>query len=128
MMIVSVATGERMTGAPTPHAVAAVAYLAVFGSLVGFSAYVFLLNNTRPAIATSYAYVNPAVAIALGVAWGGEQLDVASAAGAAIVLVSVLLLTRSKSVPKREGDELGSSTLRRVEIGEIDARRRSIVR
>ena len=59
---------------PTLRSVVAVAYLIVFGSLVGFSAYGYLLRTTSPAVATSYAYVNPLVAMALGViAFAGQR-------------------------------------------------------
>jgi drug/metabolite transporter (DMT)-like permease len=99
MTVVSFATGEKIAPSPTAGSIAAIAYLVVFGSLVGFSAYVFLLRHTRPTVATSYAYVNPVIAIALGVVFAGERLDLASGAGAAIVLLAVLLLTRSKARP-----------------------------
>jgi drug/metabolite transporter (DMT)-like permease len=95
MLVASILGGEHFALAPSLSSVFAVAYLAIFGSLIGFSVYAFLLRETRPAIATSYAYVNPVIAIAIGVAVGGEGLDRASAAGAIIVLVAVLLITRS---------------------------------
>jgi drug/metabolite transporter (DMT)-like permease len=50
------------------------AYLIIGGSLVAFSAYGYLLRHVRPALATSYAYVNPLVAVSLGVALAGEQI------------------------------------------------------
>ena len=52
----------------------ALLYLVAFGSLMGFTAYVFLLKHTRPAAATSYAYVNPVVAVWLGVVFAGGQV------------------------------------------------------
>src|SRR5690606_26455495 len=58
--------GERIDAVPPPAAILAVVYLAVFGSIVAFGAYIWLLNNGRPALATSYAYVNPPIAVALG--------------------------------------------------------------
>jgi drug/metabolite transporter (DMT)-like permease len=94
---VSALSGERIPASPGAPAVLAVAYLAIFGSLVGFSAYTFLLQNTRATVATSYAYVNPIVAIALGVTFLHERMDRATAAGALVVLASVLLVTRAKS-------------------------------
>jgi drug/metabolite transporter (DMT)-like permease len=95
--IVSVAVRDPMPSNVTFAAVAAVAYLVVFGSIIGFTAYTFLLRNTRAAVATSYAYVNPVIAVALGVAFLGERLDPASGIGAAIILAAVLLVTRSKA-------------------------------
>jgi len=63
-----------MTGMPGPRPLAAMAYLIIGGSLVAFSAYGYLLRHVRPALATSYAYVNPLVAVSLGVALAGEQI------------------------------------------------------
>jgi drug/metabolite transporter (DMT)-like permease len=85
----------------TPRAFAAVGYLIVFGSLIAFSAYGYLLRAVRPAVATSYAYVNPVVALALGMAVGGETVTPLGFAGAAVVLVGVVLalLSRSQARP-----------------------------
>jgi drug/metabolite transporter (DMT)-like permease len=74
LFIVGFATGEHMTGMPGPRPLAAMAYLIIGGSLVAFSAYGYLLRHVRPALATSYAYVNPLVAVSLGVALAGEQI------------------------------------------------------
>ena len=52
----------------------ALAYLFVFGSLIGFTAYAWLLRNARPVVATSYAYVNPVLAVLIGAALYGEPL------------------------------------------------------
>ncbi len=60
---------------PSPRALAALAYLVVFGSMVAFAAYLYLLHRVRPALAASYAYVNPIVALLLGAWIGGEPLD-----------------------------------------------------
>ena len=75
LFIVGFATGEHMTSVPGPKPLAAMAYLIIGGSLVAFSAYGYLLRNVRPALATSYAYVNPLVAVGLGVALAGEQIS-----------------------------------------------------
>ncbi len=94
VLLISLALGERMPAVPAWRSVAAVGYLAVMGSLVGFTAYAFLLRHTRAAVATSYAYINPLVAILLGIAVGGEHIDAASGLGGAIVLGAVLLVSR----------------------------------
>jgi drug/metabolite transporter (DMT)-like permease len=78
--------------APSAKAWGAVAFLALFGSLVAYSAYQFLLRTVRPALATSYAYVNPVVALLLGVSLGGETLAPAAWAGTAVVLGAVGLV------------------------------------
>ncbi|HEX8918387.1 MAG TPA: drug/metabolite exporter YedA, partial [Chloroflexota bacterium] len=59
---------------PTGHSLLALLYLVVFGSLIAFSAYAFLLQRVRPALATSYAYVNPVVAVLLGVGLAREHV------------------------------------------------------
>ena len=80
MCIVGALAGERFHGMPTAHGLAAFAYLIAFGSIVGFSAYIWLLHHVRPALAGSYAYVNPAIAVVLGVA-GARTLRHARTAG-----------------------------------------------
>jgi drug/metabolite transporter (DMT)-like permease len=97
VLAISAALGERWPSGPSWRSVSAVAYLGVMGSLVGFTAYAFLLRHTRAAVATSYAYINPVVAILLGVGIGGEHFDAASACGGGIVLTAVLLVSRAKA-------------------------------
>ena len=72
------------------------AYLVVFGSLVGFSAYVWLLQNASPVLTSTYAYVNPVVAMLLGVVLGGEALGGRTMVSAAVIVFSVILLTASQ--------------------------------
>ncbi len=72
------------------------AYLVVFGSLVGFSAYVWLLQNASPVLASTYAYVNPVVAMLLGVVLGGEVLGGRTMVSAAVIVFAVILLTASQ--------------------------------
>src|SRR5712692_11710461 len=74
LMILGLSVGERMTSFPALRPLGAMAFLVVGGSLVAFSAYGYLLRRVRPALATSYAYVNPVVAVGLGVALAGEQI------------------------------------------------------
>ena len=102
MALVSAALGERFPSAPSGRAVGALVYLVLFGSLAGMSAYNYLLHHTRTTVATSYAYVNPVIAVALGVTLAGERLDVASGAGAIVILAAVLLITRGKSEPREQ--------------------------
>jgi drug/metabolite transporter (DMT)-like permease len=102
MAIVSVGLGERSPAAPSAKTVGAVAYLAIFGSLAAFSAYNHLLHHTRTTVATSYAYVNPVIAVGLGVAFARERLDAMGAVGAVTILAAVLMITRGKGSEKRE--------------------------
>jgi drug/metabolite transporter (DMT)-like permease len=74
MLLTSAVLGEHLPTEIAWGSVAAWGYLVVFGSLVGFSAYSWLLAHSRPAVAMSYAYVNPVIAVLLGAALGGEHL------------------------------------------------------
>jgi drug/metabolite transporter (DMT)-like permease len=76
-------------------------YLVTFGSIVGYTAYVWLLENAPLGRVATYAYVNPVVAIALGAAVLHESLTWAIGVGAAVVLASVALVVRSE-VPVQE--------------------------
>lgn len=96
MMALSFALGERMADAVPPRAMVSFVYLVVFGSLVAFSAYGYLLKHARPALATSYAYVNPAVAVLLGVVFAGETLGPMTWGAMSAILVAVMLLARGK--------------------------------
>jgi drug/metabolite transporter (DMT)-like permease len=99
LAVVSLVAHERLAAAPSSRAIVAVAYLCVFGSLVGFTAYSYLLAHTRPAVATSYAYVNPVIAVVLGVALAGERFGATSLVGAVVVLAAVALVGRGKAAP-----------------------------
>jgi drug/metabolite transporter (DMT)-like permease len=76
---------------------AALAYLSVFGSVVAFSAYLYLLRTVSPSMVSTYAFVNPIVAMALGTWIGGEALTPRMLAAAALVLASVVLITASRA-------------------------------
>jgi len=84
--------GERITTMPGAVPWVAFAYLVVFGSIVAYSAYVFLLGEVRPALATSYAYVNPVVAVLLGVTIGGEILTGPAFVALPLVIAGVALV------------------------------------
>ncbi|HWP94719.1 MAG TPA: drug/metabolite exporter YedA [Gammaproteobacteria bacterium] len=68
----------------------------VAGSLVAFTAYLYLLNHVRPALATSYAFVNPVIAVLLGVGLAGERLDPWGWLGTVIIVTAVAVLTLGK--------------------------------
>ena len=78
-------------------------YLVTFGSIVGYTAYVWLLANAPLGLVSTYAYVNPVVAIALGVAFRGEQLTWRLLIGAAIVVVAVATVVRREPPVPEEG-------------------------
>jgi len=75
----------------------ALAYLIVAGSIVGFTAYVWLLHHESPTTVGTYAYVNPVVAVIIGYFIGGEGLGLRTILGTACVLVSVVLITTTKA-------------------------------
>lgn len=97
MGVLGLALGERITQVPPLEATLAVGYLAAFGSIVAFSAYVWLLQNVRPALATSYAYVNPPIAVLLGALLLDERFGVGAIGAMAVILAGVLIITRAKA-------------------------------
>jgi drug/metabolite transporter (DMT)-like permease len=95
--IVSIASGEHFAAMPDATALTAMAYLVVFGSLLGFSAYIYLLHHTRPALASSYAYVNPPVAVLVGVLLGGEAISRLDIIGTVVIVAGVAAITLAKA-------------------------------
>ncbi|MHB8679626.1 MAG: drug/metabolite exporter YedA [Rudaea sp.] len=98
--LMALAGGERMPHLPSLHATLALTYLIVAGSILGFTAYVYLLHNVRPALATSYAYVNPPVAVLVGVVLGGESVHALDIAGTVVILAGVVAITLAKTKPR----------------------------
>ncbi|QNK64450.1 EamA family transporter [Pedobacter sp. PAMC26386] len=87
----------------------AVLYLIVFGSIIGFSAYVWLLR-VRPATQVStHSYVNPVIAVLLGILFAKEQISILQMAGLAIILMSVLLINLVKYRKAAKEECLGLS-------------------
>lgn len=101
MLLLGLAHGDRIAHLPSMRSLLSLGYLIVFGSIVAFSAYGYLLRTTRPAIATSYAYVNPVIAVALGALLGGEQVGPLTWGATAIVLTGVVILTRARQRAQR---------------------------
>lgn len=100
LVALGVATGERPTAWPSMNGLLAVAYLCMFGSIVAFTAYVWLLHNVRPALAASYAYVNPVIAVMLGALIGHERFGLHDIAAMVVILVGVLVLTLARTRAK----------------------------
>ena len=100
MLVLGLAIGERFDGLPSAHGLAAFAYLVVFGSIIGFSAYIWLLQHVRPALAGSYAYVNPAIAVALGAWLAGERFGRHELLAMGVILLGVVAITVAKARPK----------------------------
>jgi len=116
--------GELPELAPTVSGWLALAYLIVFGSLVGFSAFVYLMASVPVAKVTTYAYVNPVVAVFLGWAIAGEPLTVRSLGATAVIILGVALVnlasgkggasratpTRTEPIPDAGAASLSSSS------------------
>jgi drug/metabolite transporter (DMT)-like permease len=92
LLILSRLRGEGLHWPPPPLAAAAWAYLVVFGSLIAFTAYMTLLAHTRAALAASYTFVNPVIALLLGIGFGGETVTPREWLAAGIVVLGVILL------------------------------------
>lgn len=96
-VVISLILGESFKSAPSAASISALVYLIIFGALIAFSAYMYLLNNVRPALATSYAYVNPVVAVVLGVGFAGEQISWFGVAGMLVILTGVAAMSLVRS-------------------------------
>jgi drug/metabolite transporter (DMT)-like permease len=83
----------------------ALSYLVVFGSLIAFTAYVWLLGNAPVSIVSTYAYVNPAVAVLLGALIAGERLTGSALAGGLVILAAVALVVTAESRVRRRAAE-----------------------
>jgi drug/metabolite transporter (DMT)-like permease len=77
----------------------ALLYLIVAGSIIGFTAYVWLIHHESPTKVATYAYVNPVVAVLVGYFLGGESLGLRTILGTLFVLTSVVLITRTRVQP-----------------------------
>jgi drug/metabolite transporter (DMT)-like permease len=91
--LVSGDTARVDLAAASTRSLAAFAYLVVFGSLVAFSAYIWLLRTTTPAVVATYAYVNPVVAMALGWLVAGEAFTSRMLAASCVILAAVVIIT-----------------------------------
>jgi drug/metabolite transporter (DMT)-like permease len=88
--------GERFTQVPGMQATLAMLYLALFGSVLAYSAFVWLVKHVRPALATSYAYVNPPIALLLGVLLLDEPLNSHTVVAMILILISIGMVTLGK--------------------------------
>jgi drug/metabolite transporter (DMT)-like permease len=93
--------GNFRTAVWTTRGTLAVVYLAVFGSVVGLTAYVYLLKHVPVTKVSTYAFVNPVVAVLIGIAFFSERLDRTEVAGMFLILVAVatVILSRTETVP-----------------------------
>ncbi|MBW4082759.1 EamA family transporter [Paenibacillus sp. S150] len=80
---------------------AALGYLVIFGSIIGYTAYIWLLKNADSSLVSTYAFVNPVVAVFLGWAMVGEKLTVNTLLAAVIIIAAVVLVTIFRGKPQR---------------------------
>lgn len=99
LLVVALIRGERWdVAATTRSSWFALVYLAVIGSVIAWFAYVWLLRNVPLSLTSTYAYVNPIVAVLLGVAFHGEFITVDVIIGCTVVLVGVVLVVSGESL------------------------------
>lgn len=96
LMVMAAIAGEAPTWPPEPLAMAAWFYLVVFGSLIAFNAYMVLLARASSGLASSYTFVNPVIAMLLGVTVAGEVVSPFEWGAAGVVMLGVVLLLRGR--------------------------------
>jgi drug/metabolite transporter (DMT)-like permease len=99
-LFIGLMLGERFTHMPTVESTMAMLYLALFGSIIAYSAFVWLIKHVRPALATSYAYVNPPIALLLGVMLLNEPLNSHTVVAMILILISIGIVTIGKHFHK----------------------------
>lgn len=98
--IAATLSGEHFTQVPTTTSLIAFAYLVIFGSFIGFTAYAYLIPRVRPSLAISSAYVNPMVAILLGFLIAGETISSTMLLAIPLIIGGVLLMSMAKAKAK----------------------------
>ncbi len=131
LLLAGLARGEAAAwdpGAVSASSLIALLYLITFGSLIGFTAYIWLLGVVQPAHVATYAYVNPIVAVLLGWAIAGETITSRTLVAAAIIVGAVALITSRRREPKSATEagvggspESSAPSLRRVAASEKPA-------
>jgi drug/metabolite transporter (DMT)-like permease len=122
LMLMSLVTGEWSTfdvAAVSTNSLLALVYLIVFGAIVAYTAYNWLLQNTSPSVLSTYAYVNPAIAVMLGWGIAGETLTSQMMIGAAVIVGSIALMTAKKGAKPKENNPGSKVDRRAVVTGEI---------
>ena len=110
LVALSLVTGEAAGFSPggvTAQSLLALLYLIVFGSLIGFTAYIWLLQHASAARVSTYAFVNPVVAVVLGWAMANEELTPRMIGAAAVIVAAVALITmgRTTTRPREAADD-----------------------
>jgi len=105
MAVMAGEIGQLDTARVSFKSVVSLMYLTIFGALVGYSAYIWLLSVTTPARASTYAYVNPAVAVFLGWLLADERLDVRAGLAMGMILSAIVVVTLKGGRPRRDGQQ-----------------------
>jgi len=100
LLLLAAAVGERPEWPPQPLAAWSWVYLVVFGSLLAFNAYMILLGRVSAALASSYTFVNPVIAMTLGIWLGGETVSAFEWSAAAVITAGVVLLVVGRQPTK----------------------------
>jgi drug/metabolite transporter (DMT)-like permease len=113
LLIIAILSGEPSRidlGSISTGSLLALIYLIVFGAVIGYTAYIWLLRVTTPAKAATYAFVNPAVAVVLAKFFDGEQLSTQKMIAAVVIIGAVVIIVRgqgrSDGRVRASGDEL----------------------
>jgi drug/metabolite transporter (DMT)-like permease len=96
LMVLALLLHQRPAWPPQPLALASWIYLITFGSWIAFSAYMYLLDNASAGLAASYTFVNPVIAMLLGITLNSEQVSSLEWLAVGVILVGVLLLVYGK--------------------------------
>ncbi|MEO8366967.1 MAG: drug/metabolite exporter YedA [Pseudoxanthomonas sp.] len=97
MLLAGGISGESFAALPTLKGTLAVAYLMTFGSIIGFTAYIWLLHHVRPTLAGSYAYINPVIAVMLGAWLAAEQFTSHDLGAMGVILFGVVAISLGKA-------------------------------
>lgn len=95
MAVAALLAGEALPASVSVETWAIFAYLVVFGSLIGFTAFTWLLKNTRPSLALSYSYVNPVIAVFIGALLAGEAVHGTTIVATVILGVAIAVVIRA---------------------------------
>ncbi len=102
LVVMALVGGEHLAAASfTASSLGALLYLVVFGSIVGFSAFLWLLNNVQTTLASTYSYVNPIVSLVIGIGFLHEAFSWRLVLGAAIIVVGVAVMALAPRPPER---------------------------
>src|SRR5574341_148521 len=105
LVLLGLLRGEQIAGVPTTRALIALLHLITFGSLAAITAYMYLLRTVKPSLALSYAFVNPAIALGLGILLGGEHITGAALISLPVILAGVALVAFQRKSGGKEAQD-----------------------